>query len=190
MINLRRSFLVYAVMYTFFLATLGYGEVRKATQEDFEWGPSDNTVTSPGGHVGHKLPRYWDNNAFSDNLTLNSNDIITKGPWVDIRAYGAVADNGVTDNRPAILAAAAALKGKGGVLFIPSGEGNWFGISTGIGLYGADGDQYSNITIQGVGAASWIKHSSDTTPIILYFRGKQSEDIKELCCKERANIRL
>jgi len=45
----------------------------------------------------NKLPRYWDSNAFTDNLTLYGNDIITKGPWVDVRAYGAKCDN-VTDD--------------------------------------------------------------------------------------------
>src|SRR3990167_3481834 len=79
-------------------------EQRKVTQEDIEWGNKDNTVVSPGGHTGHKIPRHYDNNAFSDNTTLYANDLITKGPWVDVRAHGTI----TTDIGAAINAALAA----------------------------------------------------------------------------------
>ena len=52
---MRTRWLVYTVLYPFFLATLGYGEVRKVTQVDVEWGKSTDNVTSPGGHVGGKI---------------------------------------------------------------------------------------------------------------------------------------
>jgi hypothetical protein len=47
-------------------------------------------------------------------------DIIAKGPQVDVRAYGAVAD-GVTDNTSAYNAAMAAMPSTGGVLYFPPG---------------------------------------------------------------------
>lgn len=51
-------------------------------------------------------------------------DIISKGPWVDIRAFGAIGD-GVTDNTAAIQAAIDHLKSLGGgTLFIPLGVWN------------------------------------------------------------------
>jgi hypothetical protein len=48
--------------------------------------------------------------------TLRSADLITRGPWVDVRAYGAVGDN-VTSDLTAFQNAANAAAG--GVLFIP-----------------------------------------------------------------------
>ena len=51
---MRRSWLIYAVIYSFFLATLGYGEVRLATKEDLAVGNPDNTITQDG-HVGHYI---------------------------------------------------------------------------------------------------------------------------------------
>lgn len=49
---------------------------------------------------------------------LHLNDIITKSPWVDVRAYGAVGD-GTTDDSTAIKAAIAAAPNNGIVLFGP-----------------------------------------------------------------------
>ena len=45
-------------------------EQRKAMQGDIEWGKATDNNTSPGGKFGYKIPRYFDNNAFTDNLTL------------------------------------------------------------------------------------------------------------------------
>jgi hypothetical protein len=41
------------------------------------------------------FPRYYSSAAFTDNLTLYSADLITRGPWVDVRAFGTI-DNAVT----------------------------------------------------------------------------------------------
>ena len=61
--------------------------VARIPRAAIDWGPGAT-----------QLPRYYDNNAFTDNLTLYSNDLITKGPWVDVRAYlpaGYVTDGSV-----------------------------------------------------------------------------------------------
>jgi len=64
----------------------------------------------------NKLPRYWDNNAFTDNLTLYGNDAILKGPWVDVRSQPGWAADNVTDSTVAFLSAVTAANG-GTVVF-------------------------------------------------------------------------
>ena len=85
----------------------------------------DGTITRPKldwGSGSTQLPRYYDNNAFSDNLTFHGNDLITRGPWVDVRAFGAVGD-GVTDDTAAIQAAIDNVGAAGGgTILIPSGR--------------------------------------------------------------------
>lgn len=69
------------------------------------------------------------------DITIGVSDIITKGPWVDVRAFGAVGD-GVTDDTAAIQVALDSIPSGGTVLF-PAGYtfminaevGNlWFGL--------------------------------------------------------------
>lgn len=57
-----------------------------------------------------------------NGTTATLNDLITKSPWFDVRAFGAVGD-GVTDNLIAIQAAvdAALATATGGVVFFPAG---------------------------------------------------------------------
>ncbi|MBI4243693.1 MAG: right-handed parallel beta-helix repeat-containing protein [Planctomycetes bacterium] len=47
-------------------------------------------------------------------------DMVTKGPWMDVRAFGAVGD-GEADDTLAIQGAINALPSAGGILFIPTG---------------------------------------------------------------------
>ena len=102
-----------ALPYTLILAalitSLAFGEVRLVTQPDVSWGPSADNTTSAGGHTGGKLPRYFSSDAFSDNLTVYANDVIAKGPYVDVRAYGAVCDNTTDDSAAVALATTYAL---------------------------------------------------------------------------------
>jgi hypothetical protein len=80
---------IYSLVIAMLVSTLAIGaEVRKVTQEDIELGPATDTVTSAGGHVGHKIPRYWDNSAFSDNLTLYGN---YSGTLIDARSHSSFA---------------------------------------------------------------------------------------------------
>ena len=46
------------------------GELRKLGVGDLSWGPYGTTWTSPDGATVTYFPRYYDNNAFTDNLTL------------------------------------------------------------------------------------------------------------------------
>lgn len=54
------------------------------------------------------------------DITLRPGDVITKGPWVDVRAYGAIADDGL-DDAAAIQAAINAAQSAGRPVFLPSG---------------------------------------------------------------------
>jgi hypothetical protein len=70
-------------------------------------GTPDNTTFLRGDDSWFKIPRFWDNNAFSDNLVLYATDAILKGPPVDVRSYrvtGQTVDN-VTNAQAAINAA-------------------------------------------------------------------------------------
>ena len=122
-------------------------EQRKAMQGDIEWGPAADNNTSPGGKFGYKIPRYFDSNAFTDNLTLYGNDLITKGPWVDVRAYGtALTDNSI---RAAIDALDNAI---GGEVFIPTGH---YDVTYAIGLLNKN-----NVKVRGAGVGKTVLHAS------------------------------
>jgi len=104
--------MTYAVVCLFYLATLGQAaEVRKVTQEDVEWGDPSTTVTSPGGHVGHRI----------------DNTFRVAAGWINITAppYGAVPDDQsasvMSANVVAIQAALDAAKTSGAPVFIPAG---------------------------------------------------------------------
>lgn len=72
-------------------------------------------------------------------------DIITKSPWYDVRAYGATGD-GTTDDSTAIQAAIdAAIADGGGTVFLPSGEYNLG--TTGVELKKPDGT-FDNIGLR------------------------------------------
>lgn len=79
--------------------------------------------------------------------TVPFDDVITKGPWVDVRAFGAVGD-GVTDDTAAIQAAIDSLSIKGGTVYLPGNK--TYIVSKQIPLY-------SNITIEGGGSNCVIK---------------------------------
>jgi len=100
---------------------------RLIGQEDIYWGTG--TFTDSRGTTFNKLPRYWDNNAFTDNLTLYGNDLILKGPWVDVRAYGAGTDNTAAQNSTAINAAIDNATSLGGTVLFPPGTYTHNGIT-------------------------------------------------------------
>ncbi|MDD4985702.1 MAG: glycosyl hydrolase family 28-related protein, partial [Dehalococcoidales bacterium] len=52
--------------------------------------------------------------------TARTEDFITKGPWIDVRAFGATGD-GVTDDTAAIAAALDSLGTDGGTVYFPEG---------------------------------------------------------------------
>ncbi len=141
--------LPYTLILAALITSLAFGEVRLVTQPDVSWGPSADNTTSAGGHVGGKIPHYFSTAAWTDNLalygksvtgdstgnisgfdnvtntgyggTLRSGDFITKGPWVDVRAYGAVADDNVDDDTALVAATTEALS-TGKPLLFPAGQ--------------------------------------------------------------------
>ncbi len=88
-----------------------------------------------------------EHNADGTHGNITVNDIIVKsGPWVDVRAFGAVG-NGISDDTNAIQAAINnASRLTGGVVFIP--KGNYLVSRTLI--------IFSGITIQGAGPGSTV----------------------------------
>lgn len=159
------------------VSSLAFGAdttVRKWGTNDILWGTYPGTYTYPSGKVVTYFPRYFDNNAFSDNLTLYGkgitgddtgrvqgfsfgsasytdngyfNDIITKSPQVDVRAFMDglsgrptlaqwQADNTV-DVTAALQAAANAVL-EGGTLLVPFGTYSYSSliISTSITIAG------------------------------------------------------
>jgi len=55
-----------------------------------------------------------------DGVPSWANDIVVKGPWIDVRAYGAAGD-GVTDDTTAIQNAITEATTNGGIVFFPPG---------------------------------------------------------------------
>ncbi len=62
-----------------------------------------------------------EHNTDGTHKTIHADDVITKGPWVDVRAFGAVGD-GVADDAAAIQAAIDSLDVRRGVVFFPPGS--------------------------------------------------------------------
>lgn len=113
----RGSWLIYSVCFLFYSASIYGAEVRKITREDIEWGDPSTTVTSPGGHVGHKI---------DNTYSLSS-------PRVDVRAFGA--DNtGVADS----LAAYNLAKAAGNNIYFSGGTFKFSG-----SLHMSNGDKIS-----------------------------------------------
>ena len=76
-------------------------------------------LNSVGGTINlYQIPDMW---TYTGALRIG--DIITKGPWVDVRAYGAVGD-GVTDDSTAIQNAISAAQTANATVLFPSG-GPW-----------------------------------------------------------------
>jgi hypothetical protein len=98
----RKHWLVYAVVCSFFFASLGFAEVRKVTREDIEIGNPDNTVTSAGGHVGHKISY----SALQPTV-------------IDVRDFGATGDDATDDTEAIQDAIDAAYDAGGGVVYFP-----------------------------------------------------------------------
>lgn len=114
--------LTYVVIMLFYFSCPASGaELRKLGEYDLSWGPYGTTWTSPGGKEVRYIPRFFDNNAFTDNLTLYGSDLIVKSPWVDVRAFGAIADN-TTNLGTSVMNAIAALPSGGGDILIPVGD--------------------------------------------------------------------
>lgn len=97
------------------------------------------------------------------DVAIKPSDIITKGPWFDVRAYGAIGD-GVTDDTAAIQAAMDAAKVVGGTVFFPVGV---YVCNSQLALSAPSG-----VTLQGVSASTQltlgtiIKYTGTASPFI------------------------
>ncbi len=72
--------------------------------------------------------------------TIISDDLNTKGPWVDVRSYGAVADSGTTDNTTAFTNAIASTKN----VHIPFVPGQYYKITNELTVANAGQIIFSN----------------------------------------------
>ena len=148
-----------SLTFLFYFSCLSWaGELRKLGINDLSWGPYNTTWTSPGGATVTYFPRYYDNNAFADGLTLYGNDLITKGPRADVRAYGAgLSTTNGTDNWTTAIQNAI----DSGVkeVYVPDGI---FSIS-GINITGKNGFKF-----YGNGKSSEIRWAgADNVPMLL-----------------------
>jgi len=117
--------LLYSCILGILISSLTFSPVfaisqRHGTVEDLAIQQTDGGAAesvTEGGHTGTRIHGGafpWDN---SYTRTIRPGDIITKGPWVDVRAFGAKCD-GVTDDAAAIQAVLDSLP-NGGVIIIP-----------------------------------------------------------------------
>ena len=117
----------------------------KIGDPDVHWwnGDADDTTFNRRTSTG-RLTAIPDVGASTDyDIHMRMGDVITRGPWVDVRAYGAKGD-GTTDDSDAVQSAATYAAANSGTLYFPAGTYN--------GAYGnitIDGD---NVTIVGMGA--------------------------------------
>jgi hypothetical protein len=115
--------------------------IARIPRAAIDWGPGAT-----------QLPRYYSTSAFADNLTLYGNDLIVKGPWVDVRAYmdgvggrpTLAAWKADMENVDVVLSIQAAvdnaIKGKISNVFMPDG---WYKISGPIHLGYGGGTVYT-----------------------------------------------
>jgi hypothetical protein len=109
-------------------------------------------VVAANGYVGISTttPSY----ALEVSGTVKTDDFITKGPWVDVRAFGAEGD-GVADDTDAVNAALASLGTQGGTIYFPPG----------IYLVGDITVSQNSVIIQGAGRALSSGIATSTTEI-------------------------
>ena len=158
--------IAYIVVCLFYFATLAQAaEVRKLGSNDLEWATPNQgaatTTVSPGGKTVTKIDAaqvpFRNANGHVDNLVDGSYslspkvaDLITGGPWVDVRIKGTA----LTD--VPIQAALSAIDNTiGAEVFIPRGQ---YEIGTGLLLQGK-----SNVTIRGAGKNATILHMDFAT---------------------------
>ena len=140
-------------------------EIRKLGEYDLSWGPYGATWTSSSGKSVRYIPRYFSTDAFSDNLTLYGNDLITGGPWVDVRKYLPnvyVIDGSV--NYSTYVQSAIDNMANGSTLLVPImvglGTSGWSGINT---------NNQSKITILGINGGIQSALPSGATPRLFNF---------------------
>lgn len=193
-----RRFLALLMVGLFYLSTLSWGaEVRKLGSNDLSWGVYNTTWTSPGGKSVTYLPRYYDNNAWSDNLNLFGLSLTGDGTGsitgfnvplylsnflsvhdalthvTDVRYYGALVD-GTTDDSEAFQDALDnVVAAGGGTVTITGTMGLGTTGWTGIALSAA-----SNIRIVGVGPGAGIKILAAPSQTIFTGGGNKAVAIK------------
>lgn len=96
-------------------------------------------------------------------------DLITKGPWIDVRAYGAKG-NGVTDDTVALNNALYAASTSNGVCYIPH-TGNYYVITTPLIVYGNTHVKLDGHIILGSGANCTMIYMNGVANVIIDGRG-------------------
>jgi len=194
--------LFYSIIIGALVSTLAIGaEVRKLGEYDLSWGPFGTTWTSPAGKVVRYLPRYFDNNAFADNLALHGKSLTGDGSGSitgfniplyvsqylsvldavtarkDIRYYGAD-PTGVIDSTTAIQTAFDELD-NGHTLLFPSGT---YKISAGLTLQNKSGWKIEGTGTAGnaVGATIYWDGDGDNTATLLDLAGSTNSSIENI----------
>ena len=136
--------------------------------------------SSPGDWGPPKTFRYDATNALATNAIRRAT-AIGSGRWVhdwdgDVRAFGAKGD-GVTDDTAAFQAAASAMEGIGGEVFLP------------VGNYVVDTVTYTNVSWRGVKSArpsqsgSLVTKKAGTTGGLFVPRGNSWQTIKDIAIR-------
>ena len=118
----------------------------------------------------------------SGSLVTINNGLPVYPEW-----WGAEADSGLTDCTAAFSGAVESLKSVGGVVRISPNPNAYYGLAS---VVAKIGDAYSNITLEGAGYNSWIKHTTNiaistpsSTGNIILFMGDSAYSLKNPCFK-------
>lgn len=148
----------------------GNGSTALATSSNLFWDTSHNYLG-----IGTTSPAY----ALDVNGTIQSSDLISKGPLLDVRAFGAKG-NGVTDDTVAIQSAINFAVLHNRTLYVPATNGN-YEISSSLSISGSLGSGF------GIVGDGTIEQTTDNTPILVFSGDQKQMRISGLTLRYRTS---